>query len=352
MTVAIHLIDRSPTVTGEEIIADLVPPPQFETASFDNYVPQPEYPSQNEALQRLRAFTQRWNARSHFGMFRHTDPARLRQKPGIYLDGGFGVGKTHLLAATWHAAPGRKHYGSFLQFTALVGALGYAEAVRSLSGARLLCIDEFELDDPGDTMMITRLLSQLVASGSRVVATSNTPANALGEGRFAAGDFLREIQSMAGDFETVQIDGLDYRRRNPTGRARTLDAEEYACLVTALTARAATTSSDDFDALIEHLASLHPSRYAKLLQGVRAIGLTKVHPVHDQMAALRLAAFIDRAYDAQIPIIATGTPLDDVFDQEMLQGGFRKKYLRASSRSVALTTEPLPADDGAEWARG
>ena len=62
---------------------------------------------------------------------------------------------------------------------------------------RLLCIDEFELDDPGDTVLVSTLLSRLVASGVRVAATSNTLPDALGEGRFAADDFLREIQALA-----------------------------------------------------------------------------------------------------------------------------------------------------------
>ncbi|MFC4242921.1 cell division protein ZapE [Gryllotalpicola reticulitermitis] len=338
MTEAIHLTDRSPTVTGAEIIAALVPPRQFDSAGFDNYVPNPDYPSQDAALARLRAFTGAWGAEPRSGVFHRTHhPARRPQKPGIYLDGGFGVGKTHLLAATWHAAPGRKHYGSFLQFTALIGALGYAGAAQSLRGARLLCIDEFELDDPGDTMMMTRLLSELVGSGSRIVATSNTPANALGEGRFAAGDFLREIQSMAADFETVRVDGVDYRRRNLVGQARTVDAAEYESRIADLSAQGIAVSSDRFEALIDHLASLHPSRYAKVLDGVHVVGLTGVRVLHDQTAALRFAAFVDRAYDAQIPVIATGAPLNTVFDEEMLQGGYRKKYLRASSRLLALT---------------
>jgi cell division protein ZapE len=48
-------------------------------------------------------------------------------------------------------------------------------------------------------------------------------------------------------------------------------------------------------------------------------------------------AFIDRAYDAELPIIASGVPLSDVFDEPMLNGGFRKKYLRSVSRMIALT---------------
>ncbi|MEO8095571.1 MAG: cell division protein ZapE, partial [Pseudolysinimonas sp.] len=35
-------------------------------------------------------------------------------------------------------------------------------------------------------------------------------------------------------------------------------------------------------------------------------------------------------------------PLDQVFGDEMLSGGYRKKYLRATSRHIALTTTPAP----------
>ena len=92
------------------------------------------------------------------------------------------------------------------------------QAVRLLTGSSLLAIDEFELDDPGDTMLMSRLLGELVGTGTRIGATSNTPPNALGEGRFAAADFLREIQGLSDRFTTVRIDGLDYRRRDLEGR--------------------------------------------------------------------------------------------------------------------------------------
>lgn len=57
----------------------------------------------------------------------------------------------------------------------------------------------------------------------------------------------------------------------------------------------------------------------------------------DQSEALRFVAFVDRVYDAQIPISATGAALSDVFSDEMLDGGYRKKYLRAVSRLIAST---------------
>src|SRR5262249_6966572 len=126
---------------------------------------------------------------------------------------GFGVGKTHLLASLWHAVPGPKAYGTFVELTHLVGALGFREAVKRLSEHRLLAIDEFELDDPGDTTLVTRLLQELTAAGTFVAAASNTLPEKLGEGRFAADDFLREIRSLSAQFDVVRVDGPDYRHR-------------------------------------------------------------------------------------------------------------------------------------------
>ncbi len=130
---------------------------------------------------------------------------------GVYLDGGFGVGKTHLLASLWHAVPGPKAYGTFVEYTHLVGALGFAETVKRLSGHRLLAVDEFELDDPGDTMLMTRLLGQLADAGVSLAATSNTLPDKLGEGRFAADEFRREIRGLSDRFTTLRIDGPDFR---------------------------------------------------------------------------------------------------------------------------------------------
>ncbi|MBO0879556.1 MAG: cell division protein ZapE, partial [Mycobacterium sp.] len=68
-----------------------------------------------------------------------------------------------------------------------------------------------------------------------------------------------------------------------------------------------------------------------------AVFLTGVHAIEDQSVALRLVALTDRLYDAGIPVLASGGRLDQIFSEEMLAGGFRKKYLRATSRLLALT---------------
>jgi cell division protein ZapE len=310
------------------MVEQLVPPRQFAGATLDSYRPDRDYPSQGAAVAAIRNFLAGWQGGG--GLFsRRKAPAVL---PGVYLDGGFGVGKTHLLAALWHAAPGRKYFGTFIEYTALVGALGYAPTVQLMKGASLVCIDEFELDDPGDTRLMSRLLGELAASGSRIAATSNTPPNALGEGRFAAQDFLREIDSLAARFTTLRIDGLDYRRR---------DVEAHAVVVpdalAAVTAIDGVTTLDAFDDVLSHLGTVHPSRYVTLVEGLAGVGFTGVHPFANQTDALRFVAFVDRLYDAQVRIMAEGTPLDSVFPDDMLAGGYRKKYLRAVSRLIALT---------------
>jgi len=314
--------------------ASLVPPPQFTEASFASYRPDPDYPSQAEVRDAVEAFVVAGPeaASPRRGLFgrRKAASTDAAAKSGVYLDGGFGVGKTHLLAAAYHAASGRKTFGTFIEYTALVGALGFQGTVDLLRGTALVCIDEFELDDPGDTMVMTRLIKELSETGTRFAATSNTPPGALGEGRFAAQDFLREIQAMSDRFDTLRIDGLDYRRRA---------VDESARVVTDVPGSLPTgeVTLDDFRTVVAHLGSVHPSKYVAMVEGLDAVGLTDVQAFADQTDALRCVALVDRLYDAQVRIVASGTPLDQVYPESMLSGGYRKKYLRAASRVVALS---------------
>ncbi len=330
-----RLVDRMPHVAPERLIGELVPPPRFAAESFETYLPDPAQPTQAAAVAGLHSFAAQMTgpAPRPAGMFRRRRPAPPEGRAGIYLDGGFGVGKTHLLASLWHVAPAPKVFGTFVEFTHLVGALGFNATVQALSGHRLVCIDEFELDDPGDTVLMSTLLSRLVDSGVRLAATSNTLPDRLGEGRFAADDFLREIQGLAAQFDVYRIDGDDYRHRGlPTAPAAP-DPEHV---------RASAGDAgwfDDFETLMTHLTRVHPSRYGALLDGVDRVHLVNVAQLTDQAAALRLVVLADRLYDRDIPVVASGCPLDEVFPAEMLRGGYRKKYFRAVSRLVALARE-------------
>jgi cell division protein ZapE len=329
------LSERTPTVAPHRLIADLVPPPRFRGARFATYLPDPAEPSQAAARDLLAARAAAADpaaTRRRFGR-RHAEPTG---PGGVYLDGGYGVGKTHLLAAYWHAAAGPKVYGTFVEYTHMVGALGFAACVERLSAQRLVCIDEFELDDPGDTVLVSSLLARLAAAGVALVATSNTLPDRLGEGRFAAADFLREIQGLATRFTAVRIDGGDYRRRDGA-RAPRPAADR---LLDALADEGAPgIAADRFDDLLAHLATLHPSRYGALLDGVEAVLVRGLHTVEDQNVALRLVVLIDRLYDRSVPVLASGAPVEELFAPDLLAGGFRKKYLRATSRLVSLARQ-------------
>ncbi|WP_328301424.1 cell division protein ZapE [Streptomyces sp. NBC_00435] len=342
------LCAREPRVPAERLVAEMVPPPRFDSVRFDTYNLDPAQPSQAEAVTVLAEFAgglggahasgsgkRRWFARTP------KNTASSAAPRGVYLDGGYGVGKTHLLASLWHATPAEpalKAFGTFVELTNLVGALGFQQTVQTLGGHRLLCIDEFELDDPGDTVLVSSLLSRLVEQGVALAATSNTLPGKLGEGRFAAADFLREIQGLSAHFRPLRIDGQDYRHRGlPEAPAPFSDEE-----VTKAAYATRGASLDDFPALLEHLARVHPSRYGALTDGLTAVCLTDVGAIPDQSTALRLVVLADRLYDREIPVLASGLPFDRLFSEDMLNGGYRKKYFRAISRLTALARDAKP----------
>jgi cell division protein ZapE len=335
-----HLTDRHPRVTPERLIAQLVPPPTFADVRFDTYRPDPGEPSQTAAVQACRQFCEQAVQR-RAGKKKLFGKRQVLPGVGVYLDGGFGVGKTHLLASTYYqlaaadagTQPYKTAFATFGELTQLAGVFGFVECIELLADYVVVCIDEFELDDPGNTTLISRLLSQLVERGVSIAATSNTLPEQLGEGRFAAQDFLREINTLAQIFTTVRIDGPDYRHRDLPPAPNPPSDDEVR--VAAADVPGATL--DDFDALCAHLATMHPSRYLALIEDVSEVFITGVHPLDDQSVALRLVSLTDRLYDAGIPVVASGTKLDTIFSEEMLAGGFRKKYLRATSRLLALT---------------
>lgn len=302
-----RLVDRSPVVPPDALVAALVPPPRFADVRFASYRPDPAQPTQSAAVAALQDFLRGFTTSARRGLLRRH--AAAAEPAGVYLDGGFGTGKTHLLASLWHAAPGPKAYGTFVEYTHLVGALGFAGTVERLSQHRLLAVDEFELDDPGDTMLMSRLLGQLAEAGVRLAATSNTLPGKLGEGRFAAEDFRREIRSLSDRFETVRIDGPDFRH---SGLARAPEPGAAAAVAAAAAATPGATL-DEQDGLTRRLAALHPSTYGRLVESTATAYFLDVRPLADQSAALRWVVLIDRLYDRQVPVRSSGVPWDQLF---------------------------------------
>lgn len=311
-------MDIRPTLYPKQALAAFRPPRHFAKVSFDTFFPAHE--TQERAQQLVRDFGEELLATSRWW--------KRRQAGALYLDGGFGVGKTHLLAALAFAVGEGCVFATFAEYTHLVGMLGFARTLRELSRYRLVCIDEFELDDVGDTLIVTRLVRELMDFGVSFVVTSNTLPQALGMGRFAAGDFQREIGSLAQRFQVLTLDGEDFRRRNNA-------------VVTAggIDVTGPQVAVDSFDALLAHLGSVHQGMYRELVRGLRASVWRGCHLVDDEYAALRLVVLVDRLYDEDVPV-----RLDisgELFTARMLGGGYRAKYLRALSRLSELTTAPI-----------
>jgi cell division protein ZapE len=331
-----QLADITPHVSADRLLAEFVPPRHFHTARFDTYRANSQYPSQETTRERLReAAKQISGSKGWLTKFLQNS----NKAPAIYMDGGFGVGKTHLLASLAHEVGiERTAYGTFVEYTNLVGALGFAKTVEALAEKVLVCIDEFELDDPGDTVLMSRLLRELADRGVALAATSNTLPDSLGEGRFAAEDFLREIQALAARFEVLRVDGEDYRRRSVPSSMPGLPDNDVLDLAESVSVDGLTTV-DGFDEVLRHLAFVHPSQYGAMLDGVALVGLTGVHPIEDQSTGLRFVVLVDRLYDREVPVLLGSSGLDGLFSETMLNGGYRKKYFRALSRLGALAQE-------------
>jgi cell division protein ZapE len=310
-------------------LASLVPPPRFGTVAFSSFVPR--HPSQADARRSVEAAVAEAALRSERARWAPWRGRRARGQ-GLYLDGGFGVGKTHLLAAAYHAAATRsKRYLSFQELVYLIGVMGMAEARTLLGGARLYCLDEFELDDPGNTLIVKTFLAHVFERGALVITTSNTPPEAQGAGRFNAEDFAREIQSIAERFRVVPVEGPDHRQDHATGSL--LREDELPPPLPGVVDAA-------WPELLAHLARHHPSRYRAQLEAARGLVVRAVAPLTDQNDALRFVHFVDKAYDLRVPCWFEGELcLGDLFDPSFADGAYAKKYHRATSRLAEILAE-------------
>ncbi len=320
-----------PDVPGREA---WVPPPRFGRVTFASYVPAEA--SQRSARDRVEAFVAAARPRRRWPWSRRPPAAPA----GLYLDGGFGVGKTHLLAAAWHASPeSRKLYLSFAELVAAIGALGMPRALEVLGQERLYCVDEFELDDPGNTLIVKTFLAHVFDRGARVLTTSNTAPEAQGQGRFDAHAFAREIQSIASSFETLRIDGPDHRF---VGHDRRLHREDD------LAAAPGGAVAAGWGELHAELARLHPVRYGAWGRSAGALVVRGATTIPDQQGALRWVHLVDKLYDQRVPLwLAGDVRLGALFDGAYAQGAYAKKHDRCRSRLAEMLAEADAAADAA-----
>ena len=144
---------------------------------------------------------------------------------GIYLWGGVGRGKTHIVNALYASLPFpdkmRVHFHGFMQLThQKLKALGAREdplvavAEDLARDTRIICFDEFHVSDITDAMLLGRLLKALFSRGVTLVATSNIAPDDLYLGGLQREQFLPAIALLKTHTDVVHLDGsVDYRLR-------------------------------------------------------------------------------------------------------------------------------------------
>ncbi len=197
-------------------------PERFASATFENYFAQnPGQVFAREKAERLAASIRaRFGRRQRVRRWLRLPPPR---KPnGIYLVGPVGTGKTHLMAAMYHALMPDVPTAFFHTSHVTRSAAHPEQMARSLAAAyRVVCLDEVEIDDPANEARLVLLFKSLEAAGVVLLATSNVEPERFLAAEFGADRFRRFLsQEFRQTHDVIVVDGEDYRRRQAkTGRA-------------------------------------------------------------------------------------------------------------------------------------
>ncbi len=164
--------------------------------------------------------------------------AQAQQPAGLYIWGSVGRGKTLLMDLFFAAAPHerkrRVHFHEFMdevhrRLEAFRRKLRSGEAkgddpippvaAEIAAETRLLCLDEFAVNDIADAMILSRLFESLFRRGVALVATSNTPPYALYKDGLNRALFLPAIALIERNMEVFHLEAPKDYRRDKAGTA-------------------------------------------------------------------------------------------------------------------------------------
>ncbi len=142
---------------------------------------------------------------------------------GLYIWGGVGRGKTFLMDGFYACLPYRRkrrlHFHRFMhevhhEMQRLIHEpdplLALADGIAEVT--RLLCLDEFHVDDIADAMILGRLLEALFARGVVLLTTSNFAPDNLYPNGLQRQNFLPAIALLKRELKVLHLDGdTDYR---------------------------------------------------------------------------------------------------------------------------------------------
>ena len=305
--------------------------------------------------------------------------ARPPAPRGLYLWGRVGRGKTFLMDLLAAALPPaivlRRHFHRFMAgvHDALAEHDGERDPLERVAAdiaahARVLCLDEFFVQDIGDAMILAHLLQALFRRGVLLVTTSNTaPAELYRDGlqhaRFAPAIALLEqhceVLEMVSDHDwrlralkqapTWHIPaGPDAERALAAVFERLAQAPGEAGVLTIngrgipCTRAAGAVAWFAFDALCDgpravgDYIEIARSHDAVLLSGVPPFGPDNEDP------ARRFVNLVDAFYDCRVKLVCSAaTAIVDLYDGERL----RVEFARAESRLIEMQSEDYLAGE-------
>jgi cell division protein ZapE len=182
-------------------------------------------PAQLRAIERLQQCEDEWIA---YKEIRSNNFKKAIFKPalpqGIYLWGGVGRGKSFLMDCFYAASPLEKkiriHFHEFMRevHRELHELSGLSDPLDELAKRisnryRLICFDEFHINDIADAMILYRLLSALFEDRVQFVMTSNYRPDQLYPNGLHRDRLIPAIKLLEEKLEILNVDaGSDYRR--------------------------------------------------------------------------------------------------------------------------------------------
>jgi cell division protein ZapE len=299
---------------------------------------------------------------------------------GLYLWGGVGRGKTRLMDLFYDTLPEdgkrRVHFHRFMQ--KLHGELREAAGQRNplerigsrlARQARVLCLDEMQVEDIADAMLMGGLLESLFRHGVTLVTTSNMPPAGLYRAGLQRDRFLPAIGLIEQHCRVLELDSpVDYRLRQlaqagvyivPTGpEADAALARHFSALSGGAEGSHTPVSVNgrpipvicgaagvvwlDFDIICNIPRS--KSDYVELARGFHTVLLSNLRRLDDDQSdrVHRLVTLIDALYDRACKLVCSADgPPDELYVGRDLAHAFE----RTASRLVEMQTEHYLASD-------
>jgi len=313
------------------------------------------------------------------GVLQHCHDALLQntggwfRKPkrvaGVYIHGGVGTGKTLLMDMFFQAleAAGvsveRAHFHRFMDevHSGLKQLGNRASPLSEIAAAqrkraRVLCFDEFHVEDIADAMLLGELSTRWFERGVTLVATSNQAPDDLYADGLQRERFVPAIENIKAHCNIIELDAAaDFRLR---------ELERHPTWYTPANAESERQLAAEFDALCpdqpvdagplevrgrelpirRRSGSLVWADFSDLCEGPRSASdyielsyrfstlLVSNIPAMDDdhnNAARRFIHLIDECYDRAVKVIASAqAPIEEIYTGKRLADPFRRTVSR------------------------